>query len=523
MHINSAIESLRTSVRRWLPAGLRATGTKKWGMAAALLVASVAHAEFQNGGFEQDWTGWGTPQSLRRPTTDMAPFPPTVTNDLGLFNDNGYGSVSAVVGTQSDANTNSTLKTPLFGNKSARVGDIQTGNRGAQVQQIATMGVGDIDPSDGKVHIRFAIAPVLSDGGHAGPRQPFFFVEVKNLTKGTQLFRTFNFAGETGVPWVGGVGNYKYTNWQAIDIGPGAGVLDVGDQVEVIISTAGCADGGHQGYVYVDSGQGLTTLPGPFVTATGPQYSVRSDVGADAPSNSPSAGQRTVTYDYRYNNGGDAPMVGTQVIISSPQDQDVKNVSGTVTARQHNLRVDPTSIPASCTSSSVPEPSPNNRVDKSLGPIDTVTCSIGTLNPGNTGDVKLRWIVPSNAQGPTVNHGNYHIESTSTPPLLGPLVRTGLTTLALADLKAEVTNPSPSLSCGSPTTYTVTLDNGGPDTAPVGVVIGNTVPAGLTAGAWTCSAAGGMPHWCALQPAVRAPSPVRPQACGPRATSSSTP
>ncbi len=56
------------------------------------------------------------------------------------------------------------------------------------------------------------------------------------------MFRTFNFAGETGVPWQSSsVGQYKFTNWQAIDIGPGSGVLDVGDQVEVIISTAGCA------------------------------------------------------------------------------------------------------------------------------------------------------------------------------------------------------------------------------------------------------------------------------------------
>ncbi len=110
------------------------------GLAAALLMAPLAHAEFQNGGFEQDWTGWEAPVPLRRPTTDMAPFPPINTGDLGLYPSSGYGSVSAVVGTFSDTNTSSVLTTPLFGNKSARVGDSQSGNRGASVRQTATMG-----------------------------------------------------------------------------------------------------------------------------------------------------------------------------------------------------------------------------------------------------------------------------------------------------------------------------------------------------------------------------------------------
>lgn len=57
-----------------------------------------------------------------------------------------------------------------------------THNQAIAVQASARLppwGGGDIDPADGNMHIRFAIAPVLSDGGHPGPRQPFFFVEVK--------------------------------------------------------------------------------------------------------------------------------------------------------------------------------------------------------------------------------------------------------------------------------------------------------------------------------------------------------
>lgn len=445
------------------------------GLAAGVLVMPLAHAEFQNGSFEQDWAGW-TVDPLRVAST-IPTFPPTKFDDLGTSPWTAADpGASAVVGSTVAANTGGALTTPLFGNKSARVGDGRNGMRGASIRQSATMGVGDIDPADGKVHVRFAVAPVLDAPTHPGNQQPYFFVEVKNLTKGTQMFHTFNFANQTGVAWQA-VGNYQFTSWQAVDVAPGAGLLDVGDQVEVIIVSGGCGPSGHGGLVYVDSGQGLTTLPGPFVTATAPEYAVRSDVGTP----------RTVTYNYHYSNGGEAPMPNSQVFIRSPQDQDERDTNGNQTAPQKNLRVDTASLPAACTvSQTIAAP----HADRSLGPIDVVTCNVGTLNPGNVGDLQIGWIVPSDARGPTLNHGNYYIQSASSPPLLGPLVKTELTTLRLADLKVAVSNPSSSLACGASTTYTATLNNDGPDTAPVGVSIGNAVPPGLTAGSWSCTAAG---------------------------------
>ena len=440
----------------------------------------LAHADFQNGSFEQDWAGWTV--SPLRVANSIPAFPPTKYEDLGAAPWTAADpGVSVVVGSTVAANTNGALTTPLFGNKSARVGDGRTNYRGASIRQSATMGVGDIDPADGKVHVRFAVAPVLDAPTHPGNQQPYFFVEVKNLTKGTQMFHTFNFANQTGVAWQS-VGNYQFTNWQAVDVAPGDGLLDVGDQVEVIIVSGGCGQGGHGGLVYVDSGQGLTTLPGPFVTAKAPEYVVASDAGTT----------RTVNYDYHYSNGGDAPMPNSQVVLRSPQDQDVRNAGGGQTSAQQNLRVDNASLPPSCTVAQVAAP----HADGSLGPVDVVTCDVGTLNPGNTGDLQVRWVVPSNARGPTLNHGNYYIRSASSPPLLGPLVKSTLTALRLADLKAAVTNSSSSLTCGASTTYTATLDNGGADAAPVGVTIGNAVSPGLTPGAWTCSSAGNATLTC---------------------------
>ena len=487
MSIVKAMRNLRARSRRWLQGG-RAIGAGL-GLAAAVLTAPLAHAEFQNGSFEQDWAGW-TVESLQIPA-HISPFPPTKFEDLGtLLWTAANPGVSAVVGSGIVANTDNNLTTPLFGNKSARVGDGQTSYRGASIRQTAKMTVADIDPADGKVHIRFAIAPVLEAPSHPADQQPYFFVEVKNHSKGTQLFHTFNFANQTGVAWQSAVGGYQFTEWQAVDIAPGNGVLDVGDDVEVIIVSGGCGQGGHGARVYVDSGQGLNSLPGPFVTATAPEYVVASDAGADMPTVSPPAGQRTVTYNYHYSNGGDEPMTGSQIIIRSPQDQDVRNASGQQTAGQHNLRVDLSSLPGGCSITQTITPPPAH-ADGSLGPIDVVTCSVGTLNPGNAGDLQLKWIVPSNVRGPTVNHGNYAIRSDNSPKLLGPLVKSTVTTLKLADLKATVANPDSSLTCGSATTYTVTLENGGPDPAPPGVVINNPVPAGLTVNSWTCAATGG--------------------------------
>lgn len=495
MRTKITMQTLQATARNWLWGGREASrnyiGTL--GLVSVLLLAPLAHAEFQNGSFEQDWTSWTV--SPLRVANKIPTFPPAKFEDLGtvpwVAADPG---VSVVVGTTVADHTGSKLTTPLFGNKSARVGDGRTQYRGASIRQTAAMSVADIDPADGKVHVRFAVAPVLDAPAHPGNQQPYFFVEIKNLTKGTQLFHTFNFANQTGVAWQA-VGAYQFTNWQAIDVAPGDGVLDVGDQVEVIIVSGGCGQSGHGGLVYVDSGQGLNTLPGPFVTATAPQYVVRSDAAPVV--------QRTVDYNYHYSNGGDAPMTNSQVVIRSPQDQDVRNASGGQISPQQNLRVDPTTLPGVCAVTTITPPP--SHVDGSLGPIDVVTCNVGTLNPGNSGDLQLKWIVPSDARAPTINHGNYFIRSDSSPPLLGPLVKSELTALKLADLMATVTNTSASLACGSATTYAVTLKNNGPDPAPAGVEIGNAVPSGLTVGSWTCNATGNVTLSC---PAASGPASI---------------
>ena len=68
------------------------------------------------------------------------------------------------------------------------------------LRQQSIVGAGDIDPSDGKVHARFVYLPILEDGGHPQAQQAYFYVVVRNVTKGTVVWERFAFANEAGVP-----------------------------------------------------------------------------------------------------------------------------------------------------------------------------------------------------------------------------------------------------------------------------------------------------------------------------------
>ena len=96
-----------------------------------------------------------------------------------------------------------------------------------------------MDPTDGKVHVRFVMAPALQAAGHVPAQQPYFFVALRNLTTGATLYTDFNYANNPGVPWKSqGAGNLAvlYTDWVITDIAPGNVALRVGDTIELQVS-----------------------------------------------------------------------------------------------------------------------------------------------------------------------------------------------------------------------------------------------------------------------------------------------
>ena len=426
---------------------------------ALLAAAGSAHAAFVNGGFESDLDSWNI-RHLRVPGAGiaLANFPPGSESDLGLTpNTTSTPAPTDAVGNDSDINVSGQVRFPLYGAKSARINYLGAQNRAAAIDQTAVMTLADVDPTDGKAHVRFAIAPVLQNPGHSGHEQPYFFVEVYNVTKNKQLFYTFNFSGQSGVPWQT-VGGFQYTNWQTIDIAPGEGVLDVGDQVKVTVIAAGCSQSGHSGHIYVDSGAGLTNLPGPGIKADAPEYA---------------AANGSVDYTYSYSNQGDVPLTSTVVTIVSPQD----NTPGT----PRNLRIDPGSVPAACTTS----------VSGTAGnEIDSISCPLGTLNPGSSGTLQLSFVAPALTTGP-INHGNYSIVGDAISPLLGPLVQSQITTDPLVDLSVALSDGQNAVIWGQALTYAMTVTNLGPTAVPAGAMVQELAPASLTGIAWTCAASGG--------------------------------
>lgn len=340
-------------------------------LAAAVLLAvqfNPVAALFTNGGFEagtlDNWTVTSYTSS-------------SLTNNAGAYSLNltpGGTNKTSVVGgpavepmTQSDSH--STIKYPRFGRYSAVVNYEGGSNNANSLKQTTTITGTDIDPVDGKAHVRFAYAPVLENPGHSDVQQPYFYIKLRNVSKNITLAERFAFAGQDGVPWQGT--SVLYTDWQIVDIALTDEQWDDGDSIELEVIAAGCSQGGHYGYVYVDAFGSF--LPGMSVSALGPATISRG---------------QTIEYTYNWANTGNTT---------------VNNVVLTAVAPAHTTYA---SNDSGCSHSS-----------------GTVTCNLGDKAAGVSGSVKISYTVSPSASG-EIAHGNYQIAGQGFPPIIGPLVTT---------------------------------------------------------------------------------------------------
>ena len=453
MHISSAVRHMRVQARRLLSWG---GGVTRLGLVTALLAAPLAHAGWVNGGFESDTavppTGW-THKTYTR--TNVLPASPPVIDmnsgvtlvELGLTgettgNANTRSAIitgPAVMMPLSSGNLSS-ISAPRWGSHAFRLNSV--GSRYASsIEQTATMTADDVDPRDDRVHLRFAMAPIMVDGGasHGPTDQPYFFIQVRNITKNKVMFYTYNYSTQPGVPWqIQSVGSYRWTDWQGVDIAPGNGQLDKGDQVQLIVYAANCQPGlaAHEARVYLDA-VGVF-MPGLSVEAKGPSVTT------------PGA---TIQYTYNYINNSPDMTLGSKVYIAAP-----------ITESGKELAFDTSSIPQYCSPTPVyPSPNPANRGKY-------IVCDVGDaggqLNPGQGGSFPISFTVPSTAgAGDVINNGDYNIKSNTVSAYIGPMVKTNIVAAAtpLVDLAVTVDNggkvaygPSESV------TYTVTVQNNGP-------------------------------------------------------------
>lgn len=181
---------------------------------------------FQNFGFETgDLAGWTAD------TTRLgAPFLPTK---------------AAVVGTGFDSIAPD-LPLSVFGQHAVRVNDEDNDFHVTFLSQRATV------PSTGNPQLRFQWAAVLEDPQHDPADQPYVDVVVRNVSKGTELYRRRFYTNDpsfTGWKDYQG-GNWKAIPWQTVVV---TGLTSsAGDEIELSVTGADCALGGHGGYVYLD-------------------------------------------------------------------------------------------------------------------------------------------------------------------------------------------------------------------------------------------------------------------------------
>jgi uncharacterized repeat protein (TIGR01451 family) len=365
-------------------------------------VGEKSQALFSNGGFESGTlAGWtlttysNTAAGLPR---DPAVSPPQTLADLGLVG-GGWASSTARTGASEaqvpwgliDASPSSTLRYPKYGSWTGVVNEGGNYRNANSLKQSSVTTSADVDPLDGRVHVRFALAPVLQNPGHTAREQPYFFVIVRNRSKGGTIFSTFNFANQPGVPWMAvtdaGGEQVLYTHWQSFDVAPASDELAVGDRVELEVVAVGCARGGHYGEVYVDAFG--SSLPGLSISKTSP---VQANPGAD------------LTYAFTARNNGDS--AATSVVVTE-------------------------TLPAGTTFVSADAPGASC-AGPAIDGTGTLVCSLASLDAGAAYRFSVTVHVDEGATG-KISNGNYSIRASDVSPLLGPLVETNTVCAVDAD------------------------------------------------------------------------------------------
>ncbi|HXL39534.1 MAG TPA: hypothetical protein VN928_03225, partial [Myxococcales bacterium] len=173
-------------------------------------------ALYTNGGFESgNLSSW----TVSTNTNPGITYPPASITDLHLAGGGtarSFARTGATPESQIPAGMSaaSTLRYPKYGTYSGVINETgATQNVNSLFQQMATTAA-DVDPADSLIHVRFVVAPVLQSPGHANTQQPYYYVQVKNVTQATTLFSRFNYVNENGVPWQSDSGGaILYTGW----------------------------------------------------------------------------------------------------------------------------------------------------------------------------------------------------------------------------------------------------------------------------------------------------------------------
>ncbi|HET6344420.1 MAG TPA: hypothetical protein VFH51_05780, partial [Myxococcota bacterium] len=423
--------------------------------------ASFTNGDFETGSVGVAPSGWTVTTYKNGGVAGTSTAPPTAITALNLGTAGAGAAQTLVVGATSlqypydpDLPASQLFQYPLYGSQATRVnygGPASNGNnRNVNVlSQTMTIAAADVDPLDGLAHVRFAIAPVLENPSHSFNQQPYFFVQLDNLTTGVRAFNGFNTAGQTGVPWNTTTGSRsgnvtQWLNWQLVDISSSTGLVKIGDSVKLSVVASGCSLGGHFGRVYVD-GTGAT-VPGIYTWAAAP-----TSVAAGS----------TLTYTINYANGSTTSAIGTSLTFTTPPNTTYASTTG-----------------SACSGATA-------------GQAGTLTCTLGTLSAGATGSFTITVNVVSGTTG-SLTAGNYFISAVNQRTLLGAPVTTSIISGTQGDLNVNWSGTP--LTTGNWNTtnpnYSIVVNNPSSNAIATGKLrLSYPKPSKFASWTWTCTGA----------------------------------
>lgn len=211
--------------------------------------AIYLNGDFENGDFSHWTEGFGYNPGLKG-------SPPFTHKDIKI--NRGGKRILNMVGATSDPRAPH-LTLPRQGNYTAKVNDEFNGAHLNHISQKASITEEDRDPSDGKLHVRFNYAAVLEDPGHIANNQPYFHVQLKDLTTDEILYEDFAYSNQPGrefyttITYGNDGSNSIWRSTPFIDVDIEVPDTKVGHELEVRVIGAQCAQTGHGGYVYVDA------------------------------------------------------------------------------------------------------------------------------------------------------------------------------------------------------------------------------------------------------------------------------
>ena len=390
-------------------------------LTGALIIATSVSALVLNGNFESGTFGSWTKSTFTNNGFSSAPG-------------GGGTDLSSIVGgpavaplSLSDPRTNNVIQYPGYGHYSAKVNDERSysgGGFATNGNKITQDVAAYIDPTDNLAHTKFAYTAVMvNPTSHTPNEKPYYRVRAINTSNGNDVLYDFSsYVDEPGKNWIdgaafGGGENWKYLNWQVIDLTPTpAHPVVTGNIIRIEVSAAGCSLGGHPGYVYVDE---ITDneIAGPTITASGPSTVVSGS---------------SITYNYNYRNGSTS-VINPTVTVTQPAGVTFTSVSDTT----------------NCTLSG-----------------GTVTCNFTGMAPVSNDNFTITGNVTA-AGGTQLAHGNYTIGATGFPTVGGQTVLTNVTAFGTTTSVTSSVNPS---VFGQNVTFTATVAPTSGSATPTGNV-----------------------------------------------------